>query len=134
MIDDTRDRVAINDVMARYADGVNTRNTELWASTWHEDARWYLFDPEPTVGRDAIVAAWLEALKTFTRATMFVTQGSVQIDGDRAHGRSYNFEVGRTVAEKEVRFYSTYEDEYAKRDGVWAFTSRKFSMIHMEEF
>ncbi|MEX6722867.1 nuclear transport factor 2 family protein [Parapedomonas caeni] len=128
------DRVAINDVLARFGDGVNQRDATLWASTWHEDARWYLFDDTPTVGRAAIVAAWQGALAMFPRAFMLVSQGQVVIDGGSAHGRSYCFEVGQTADGRNVRYFSCYEDDYARRDGVWAFTCRRFRLLHSEDY
>lgn len=134
MADEAWDRAMINDVLARYADGVNRRDAALWGSTWHAEAQWYLFDPEPTTGRDAIVAKWEREIAEYPRAMMFVTQGQVVLDGDRATGKSYNIEVGGTKDGRNIRMYSSYDDIYARRDGVWAFVSRRFTLHHLEEY
>ena len=128
------DRVAINDVLARYADGVNRRDAALWASSWDQDATWYLFAPDPVQGRDAIVAAWQEAMAGFPFVVMMVSQGAVEIDGDRATGRSYSSETARTADGKRLRVQGCYEDEYRRRDGVWGFCFRKFTLLDSEEY
>lgn len=128
------DRVAINDVLARYADGVNQRDADLWGGTWDVDAQWQLFDPEPVQGRDAIVVAWREAMAGFPFVVMMVSQGMVEIDGDRATGRSYSSEVATTADGKRVRVQGCYRDEYRKRDGQWGFSSRSFTVLNSEEY
>lgn len=131
---EAEDRVAINDVLARYADGVNQRDGALWGSAWDEDAQWYLFGPDAVEGRMAIVAAWHEAMKGFPFVVMYVSQGGVTIDGDSATGRSYSSEVARTADGKRMRVYGCYEDRYRKRDGAWGFAFRKFTMLDSEEY
>lgn len=131
---EAEDRVAINDVLARYADGVNQRDGALWGSAWDEDAQWYLFGPDAVEGRTAIVAAWHEAMKGFPFVVMYVSQGSVTIDGETATGRSYSSEVARTADGKRMRVYGCYEDRYRKRDGAWGFAFRKFTMLDSEEY
>lgn len=128
------DRVAINDALARYADGVNRRDPVLWASSWDEEAEWYLFGPDPVVGREAIVAAWKEAMAGFPFVVMSVSQGAVEIDGDTASGRSYSSEIARTPDGKRMRVHGCYEDRYRKRDGVWGFAFRKFAVLNSEDY
>jgi hypothetical protein len=128
------DRVAIDDVLARYADGVNQRDSRLWASSWDQEGEWLLFGPEPVLGRDAIVTAWEEAMAAFPFVVMYVSQGSVEIDGDGATGRSYSSEVARTADGKRLRVHGCYEDRYRKRDGKWGFAFRKFAILNSEEY
>ncbi len=128
------DRVAINDVLARYADGVNQRDATLWASSWDEEAEWFLFGPETVAGRDAIVAAWNDAMAGFPFVVMSVSQGAVTIDGDAASGRSYSSEIARTADGKRMRVHGCYEDRYRKRDGVWGFSFRRFAVLNSEDY
>ena len=126
------DLVAINDALARYADGVNRRDKALWASAWDEDAEWFLFGPDTIRGRDAIVAAWVEAMAGFPFVVMFASQGQVKIEGDHATGVSYTDEVARMADGTEVRVTGTYEDRYVRRDGRWGFAYRKFTALHTQ--
>ena len=126
------DRVAINDVLARYADGVNRRDAELWASSWDVDGEWFLFGPDAVQGRDTIVATWKDAISGFPFVVMFASQGQVVIEGDTAHGVSYTNEIARTADGQELRVTGTYEDRYVKRDGQWGFSFRRFTQLHCQ--
>lgn len=126
------DRVAINDVLARYCDGVNLRDAAIWAASWDVDGEWFLFGPEPVRGRDAIVAAWQEAMAGFPFAVMFAAPGTIEIDGDQAQGRSYTNEVVKTAEGIEMRVTGMYEDRYVRRDGRWGFAHRRFTVLHTE--
>jgi len=130
---DWADRVAINDILARYADGVNRRDPELWGSSWDEDGEWFLFGPDPVKGRAAIVEAWKDAIGGYPFVVMFASQGAVDIDGDRASGVSYTNEVARTADGKELRVTGCYTDRYVKRGGRWGFAFRQFEQLHQQQ-
>ena len=126
--------IAINAVLARYADGVNRRDADLWAGTWDEEGEWFLFDPEPVRGREAITAAWQQAMAGFPFVMMIASQGHVEIDGDRAQGHSYTSEIGETADGKHLRIWGCYADRYRRRDGAWRFASRRFTILKSEEY
>ena len=128
------DLTGINAALARYVDGVNQRDAALWASSWDEEAEWRLFDPQPVRGREAIVAAWASAMQGFPFVVMQVTQGQVIVDGDEAEGRSYTSEVAETADGRNLRVWGCYADRYRKRNGVWRFSSRTFSILKSEEY
>jgi len=126
--------IAINAVLARYVDGVNRRDVDLWVGAWDEDGEWFLFDPEPVRGREAIAAAWQQAMAGFPFVVMFANQGHVEIDGDQADGHSYTSEIGETADGKRLRVWGSYADQYRRREGVWRFASRKFTVLRSEEY
>lgn len=126
------DRAAINDALARYADGVNRRDATLWGSSWDESGEWLLFGPDTIRGRDAIVAAWVEAMAGFPFVVMTASQGAVEIDGDHATGVSYTSEVARLPDGAEIRVTGRYDDSYVKRDGRWGFAKRSFTQLHTQ--
>lgn len=128
------DRVAIDDVLARYGDGVNRRDAALWGGCWDEEGEWFLFGSDAIRGRDAIVAAWEEAMAGFPFVVMRVTQGAVSVAGDRAEGRSYTSETARTADGRRLRVLGSYEDRYYRRNGRWAFSYRKFTILDSEEY
>ena len=120
------ERVAINDVLARYTDAVNQRDPELWAACWSDDAAWHLSD-DAVIGKHAILAKWLRAMERLPYVTMFSMQGNVRIAGDTAQGISYSDEIVRTRSGKEFRITGQYEDRYLKVGGAWLFHSRLFT-------
>ena len=128
------DLAGINAALACYVDGVNRRDAALWASSWDEEAEWRLFGPEPVRGRDTIVAAWVTAMADFPFVVMHATQGQVLVDGDAAQGRSYTSEVAETADGRHLRVWGGYADGYRKRNGVWRFSSRTFSILKSEEY
>jgi len=127
------DLAGINAALACYVDGVNQRDAALWASSWDEEAEWRLFDPEPVRGREAIVAAWTAAMAGFPFVVMHATQGQVLVEGDEAQGRSYTSEVAETADGRHLRVWGCYVDRYRKRNGVWRFSSRTFSILKSED-
>lgn len=133
-MNDIGDRLAIQDLRARWGESVNSRDEGMFRALWDENGEWKLFDPEPIVGRDSIVAAWLKALAQFPRAMMFMSPGHLAIAGDTATGKVYNFEVGATADGRNIRIFSSYDDAYVKRDGQWLFARRTFSLMHMEDY
>lgn len=128
------DRLAIRELLETYADAVTRRDADAWGATWAEDAQWSLPDyPEigTTEGRDAIVAMWIEAMKSFPGIMFEAWPGSIEVEGDRAVMRSYTAEVydrdGITMRDRGV-----YEDLCVKAEGKWLFKSRTFRNIHRQ--
>ncbi|MFM6853781.1 MAG: nuclear transport factor 2 family protein [Sphingopyxis sp.] len=128
------DRLAIRDLLDIYADAVTRCDAQAWGATWAEDAQWSLPDyPEigTTHGRTAIVAMWVEAMKSYPGIMFEAWPGSIVIDGERAIVRSYTSEVyemdGATKRDRGV-----YEDVCVKQNGQWLFASRSFRNIHRQ--
>ena len=128
------DRLAIRELLETYADAVTRVDAEDWAGTWAEDAEWSLPDyPElgTTVGRPAIKAMWVEAMKHYPGIMFEAWPGSIEVNGDLAHMRSYTSEVydqdGVTKRDRGV-----YTDVCVKIDGKWLFKSRSFRNIHRQ--
>lgn len=128
------DRLAIRELLETYADAVTRRDAEAWGATWAEDAQWSLPDyPElgTTIGRVAIVAMWLEAMKSFPGIMFEVWPGSIEVSGNRATMRSYTSEVyDRDCI--TMRDRGVYEDSCVKIGGRWFFSSRSFRNIHRQ--
>ena len=127
------DRLAIHELVASYADAVSRRDAHDWGANWAEDAVWRVpaFPGlEKVEGRDAIVAAWSEAMSNFSMNLMVQTLGAVAVDGDRATGRAYHNELVADLEGNTRTAYGCYEDEYVKRDGRWLFASRVFTSLH----
>jgi uncharacterized protein (TIGR02246 family) len=128
------DRLAIRELLETYADAVARVDADAWAATWAEDAEWSLPDyPElgTTVGRPAIKAMWVEAMKHYPGMNFQAWPGSIEVKGDTAQMRSYTSEVydqdGVTKRDQGV-----YTDVCVKIDGQWFFKSRVFRNVHRQ--
>lgn len=128
------DRLALRELIEAYADAVMQNDAEAWGATWAEDSAWSLPDyPEigTTHGRAAIVAMWIEAMKSYPGILFAAWPGAIAVDGDRATMRSYTSEVydedGLTKRDMGI-----YDDICVKQDGRWLFQSRTFRNLHRQ--
>lgn len=127
------DRLAIHELVAAYADAVTRHDADAWGALWAEDGVWELSaipGMEHIVGREAIVSAWIEAMKHLPQVIATSTLGALEVNGDRARGRAYPRELV-VLADGAVRVDTgRYDDDYVKRDGRWFFRSRVYSLLH----
>ncbi|MBH0112078.1 nuclear transport factor 2 family protein [Novosphingobium sp. YJ-S2-02] len=128
------DRVAIRELLEAYSDAVTRCDAGDWADTWADEAQWSLPDyPEigTTKGKKAIVAMWVEAMKSYPGIMFMAFPGAIEIDGDTAKVRSYTTET-YDQGDETVRDRGFYEDTCVKIDGRWLFSSRSFRNIHRQ--
>ncbi len=128
------DRLAIRELLETYADAVTRLDADGWAATWAQDGEWALPDyPEigTTVGRPAIRAMWIEAMKVYPGIMFEAWPGAIEVTGDRATVRSYTAEVYDQGA-MTMRDRGVYEDTCVKIDGSWFFQTRSFRNIHRQ--
>jgi 3-phenylpropionate/cinnamic acid dioxygenase small subunit len=82
------DRIALQDVMLRYAAGVDDRDYELYQSCFDDNLQVLDFGPEPYESK----AAWLEyvwsALEKYSSSQHMLGPQLATIDGDMAYTRS----------------------------------------------
>lgn len=127
------DELSIRQLVAAYADAVNRRDQELWASTWSEHGVWDL-SVLSAEGKDKIVELWVGAMGGFAFVAQLVYQGTLEISGDSATGRWYLSEYLKNADGAGGRFtIGTYADEYVKQGGKWLFSRRSYHVIYSEE-
>jgi ketosteroid isomerase-like protein len=123
------DELAIRDLVARYSDAVIRADSEAWAATWAEGASWRV-GPSESHGREAIVETWTRLMGIFDRVRQITEQGTVEIEGDRARGRWYVTEYGWPRQGAPNLLFGVYHDAYARIDGAWRFTRRRFDLLY----
>lgn len=131
----TEDRLAIRELLERYAEGVNQRDPDVWGSTWAEDSVWNLPvipGMEEVKGRKNIVDGWLSAMESFPFIHMMAYLGTMRFEGDRCYMRSYTSEVAQTADGQLLRPVGQYDDVVVKHNGQWLFEKRKFQSLHGE--
>jgi len=131
-------RSAIEDLQARYMFALDWQVPDDYAATFTEDG---VLDWAGGIvkARDAICAechnmralfrgrAEGDAPARAARLRHFITNMVVRVEGDRAWGRAYWFEIDNDTRNRwpYVGGYGHYEDELRKVDGEWLFCWRK---------
>ena len=119
-----RDRKDILDCVHRYSRGIDRRDAEMAKSAYHPDAR---DDHGHFIGGAHDFIDWL--LPSHDRSQWaslqhYVTNHSVEINGDMAHGETYYIFVGRQ-ANNEVQVHGgRYIDRFERRAAKWAIADR----------
>lgn len=115
------DRLALQDVMLRYAAGVDERDFDMYRSCFADDVEVLGFGPETVHGGDA----WLEyvknALERFGPTQHMLGPQLATVDGDKAHCRT-DVQALHYLKEPEgqtLTLWATYETDMERVDGQW---------------
>lgn len=118
------DRAAILDCLTRYARGMDRLDRELARSAYHDDA---IDDHVGFVGRVDDFLDWAFGYHaTQVRHQHYVSNHSLEIDGDEAHAETYYLFVGSDGDERAPLTVTggRYLDRFERRDGRWAIAAR----------
>lgn len=118
---DVADRIALQDVMLRYAAGVDERDFEMYASCFAEDVEVVDFGPDPIHGRDAWVAYVITALEKYGPTQHMLGPQYAVIDGDNATTRS-DVQALHYLLEPEGQtftLWATYNTNMRRINGEW---------------
>ena len=122
------DKLAIEELIARYNQSLDSGDYETWLSCWAEDA---VFDGlgkllsgiGPIRGfaqsYDANYRLRIHALKHFTVNILS------KVDGDRATASSYLQLTSMGSKGVHILFTGRYEDDLKRVDGAWRFARRR---------
>ena len=117
------DRQAIMDCAVRFARGVNRRDPELLKSAFHPDA---VDDHGLFVGNRDDFVSWIDTVYDRIAVTQhFVTNQTVDIEGDTAHAETYWIVANVLKGSVSVVLRGgRYIDRLERRGGVWAIVER----------
>src|SRR5579862_7793786 len=123
------DRMEIEKCITRIARGMDRHDTELAKSGFHPGAR---DDHVVWIGPAGEVLEGMEAGhdQSLRGHQHYITNMTIDIDGDVAHVETYNIMGGTAVDSWEMVIGGgRYIDRLEKRDGVWGVTDR-VSILH----
>lgn len=115
------DRIALQDVMLRYAAGVDERDFDLYASVFADDVEVVDFGPKPFHGRDAWVDYVKTALEQYGPTQHMLGPQLATIDGDTARCRT-DVQALHCLKEPEgsiFTLWATYETEMRRTPDGW---------------
>lgn len=119
-----RDRRDIMASILRYCRGVDRRDAALAKSAYHADAK---DDHGHFIGPAHDFIDWLIQSHDHTGWSALqhhVTNHTVEILGDTAHGETYYIFVGRQ-GDNQIQVHGgRYVDRFERRDGLWAIADR----------
>ncbi|MDA0339236.1 MAG: nuclear transport factor 2 family protein [Proteobacteria bacterium] len=115
------DRIALMDVMASYARGVDQRDMALYRSCFADDVEVHGFGDVVYYGGDAWTAYVVEALKAFGATQHMLGPQLAVLDGDIAHCRTdvqaHHYMID--AADTTLTLWATYNTDMKKIDGKW---------------
>ena len=83
------DKIEIQELLARYARGVDTKDWELWKSVFTPDAYLdYSSAGIPAASRDEIAAVFEQAMAAIPMTQHFISNVEIDLDGDQAKVRA----------------------------------------------
>jgi hypothetical protein len=118
------DRSAITDCLHRYARGMDRHDRDMVRSVYHSDAvdvhGSKAFEVEDFI--DWAFAYHAEQL----HHQHYVTNVTIELDGDGAHSESYYLFVGRYPDRATPLIFAggRYVDRFERRSGIWAISRR----------
>lgn len=123
-VEELRDRLAIQDVLARYSRGIDRLDRELLLSVYHPDA---VDDHGVFIGNPHEFVNWAFAMHRATHLSHqhCVLNHTCELDGDTAHTETYYLFVGMNRKGEPVGVSGgRYVDRMEKRGGKWAIAAR----------
>lgn len=123
------DRIAVSDVLDAYARGIDTKDWELVASVFTDDATLdYTAFGGPKGSRDDVIG-WVSAsVSAFPMTQHHITNRTFSIDGDTATSRAELFApMGMASSEGKMTMLLTggvYIDTYRRTPDGWKISAR----------
>ena len=118
------DRLAVQDVMTRYAAGVDDRDLDLYRACFADDAVIVGFSGGTVEGADTWLAEVQSKLSAFDATQHMLGPQLVTIEGDRARTRTdvQAVHYPKDRPDTTLTLWATYLTEYRKAAGQWLIT------------
>lgn len=122
--DHVADRIALMDVMASYAKGVDERDLDLYRSCFADDVEVVGFSDETFHGADAWTAYVKQALSQFGATQHMLGPQLATINGDTANCRTdvQALHYMKESPDTTLTLWATYLTDMRRIDGAWKIT------------
>lgn len=138
-------REGIRRLISLYCDAVIRRDAEAVRPLFTPDACVVIAGGQPRIGGDEIVAGLGRTIAGFEFLHQKCDTGLIDLEGDRARSRLHVMECNKANGAAAVNLiFGIYEDSYARKDGIWRFQTRNFTMqfravvpaetVHFQDF
>ena len=130
-MEELADRLAVQDVMIKYATSCDRRDMEEYGSCFAEDALITGFGASDFHGRKAWVEYVDKALTRFTGTQHMLGNQRVTLNGDTAKLQT-SVQATHFLADRPgttLTLFATYYDDLVKRDGAWEITNHRLEPV-----
>jgi hypothetical protein len=122
------DRLVIRELFDRYSDAVCRIALDDYLDCWAPDAVRRGAGGECR-GIEQLRAHWHGIWQVLTQMVFINQVGAIEVDGDRAHTRSYCLEILQLRNGATRRLVGSYEDTLLRIDGRWVFSERNYRIV-----
>lgn len=138
---EAEDRLAIRELVDRYAYCADTRDAKGQMDLFTEDTNFEVYYDPKSVVPSQVVSSKTDLFPVFDNlnsynATMhFNGQSTVKLNGEKATGIAYCMAHHLTLEDGKQKFMVAairYEDKFVKQDGKWLFAERKLLVDWIE--
>jgi ketosteroid isomerase-like protein len=127
------DRFEIEALRGEFSDASMGLDLDRFASLFTQDGAWRMpHIDEDLVTRDEIRAGVERLRPLWDYFVQSVHQGTIELDGDTASGRSYVSEFGRFRDGSSTLNYSVYHDRYERTPDGWKFAERVYEVRYVD--
>ena len=131
------DRIEINDLLIRYTVAIDTKDWKLLDTCFTPDARVDYTESGGTKGAYPEVRTWLEkALAAFPMTQHFISNSTVELDGDRATARTYVINpMGFPNPDGSLHIFTVgayYNDKLVHTDAGWRIAERVEEQAYLQ--
>ncbi|WP_426088439.1 nuclear transport factor 2 family protein [Janthinobacterium sp. PSPC1-1] len=128
-LDAVESHIAIERLIATYAQAFDRRDEAMLRSIWHDDARLSLGAAfGDFAGIDPIIASAHANWAAMPNMHHWMANSIIDLDGERATAKVAVDCLCTHVSMGQVQISGLYHDHFERRAGRWAFTVREFEM------
>jgi ketosteroid isomerase-like protein len=127
------DRVEIEALRGEFTDAAMMRDRARLAALFTDDGALRMPDiPAEFVGREEIRVGGERLQAQWDFFVQNTHPGTIQLDGDRATGRTYVHELARTLDGRQGQNFAIYHDRYQRTGDGWKFAERRYEIRYLD--
>ena len=127
------DELAIRGLIDTFCDGVNSRDSAVWASVWDDEDATFCLHGAERAGKDVIVAGFVAGIAAYELLVQVAPNGRIEIDGDTATGRWYILEIAQLRDGPSSQQVALCRDEYRRTGDGWRLRRREVERLYRED-
>ena len=129
------DRIALQDLLLRYAAGVDDCDMGQYRACFADDVEIVGFGAEPIVGADAWVASVVSQLEAFGSTQHMLGPQLATVDGDFASARTdvQALHYFRDRPDTTLTLWATYFTDFCRIGGCWKISRHELVQRGMRE-